>query len=231
MPSAHQVLQKAASVIPHPYFPTSLHLPHYTVPTMTMTTILTIFFAAVFGILGVSWILISRRKNASTSTKFLFLWFVACGFIHSVLEGYFAYNHKTIAGQSHVLAELWKEYAYSDSRYMSGDPFIVVMESVTSALWGPFSFLVAYFMYIDSPAAPILSFLVSLGQLYGDILYYATTLIEGAPHCSPSPFHYWFYFVHMNAYWIVIPLYVMWRSGKEMYRGVAALKKTKTKTL
>ncbi|TPX68685.1 hypothetical protein SpCBS45565_g02901 [Spizellomyces sp. 'palustris'] len=207
------------TTLKHPYYPSQLDLPHYTVPTMPMQQILTIFFSTVFVILLTSYSIISRSQT-TFGRKLVFLWFISCGFIHWGLEGYFAYNHKEIAGQSFVLAQLWKEYAYSDSRYMSGDSFVVVMESVTAFLWGPLSFLTAYLIFNDSPVAPILEFLVSTGQLYGDVLYYATTLIEGAPHCSPSPFHFWFYFVFMNAFWIVIPLTIMWNSARRMHRAM-----------
>ncbi|TPX55883.1 hypothetical protein PhCBS80983_g04960 [Powellomyces hirtus] len=207
--------------IPHPYFPTSLVLPHYTSPTMTMPRILTIFFSTVFLILGVSYKSISGpQKKIAFSRQMLFLWFVTCGFIHGVLEGYFAYNHKTIAGEHNILAELWKEYALSDSRYMSADSFVVIMESVTAYMWGPLSFYTAYLIYISSPVAPIFEFLVSTGQLYGDVLYYLTTLFEGAPHCSTNPFHFWFYFVFLNGFWIVIPLAVMYNAGCRMTSAV-----------
>lgn len=145
------------------------------------------------------------------------------------MEGYFAYNHKEIAGQSFLLAELWKEYAYSDSRYMSGDSFVVIMESITAALWGPLSFLTAYLIYSKSPLSPVFEFLISTGQLYGDVLYYFTTLFEGAPHCSEDPFHFWFYFVTLNAFWIVIPLCILWSSGKRMYRAVKLADGTRAK--
>ncbi|KAJ3300766.1 hypothetical protein HK104_003736 [Borealophlyctis nickersoniae] len=209
----------------HPYYPLSVVLPHYKPPTMKMGTILTLFFTSVFILLEVSYMLISRSRTHTGSRppfarRLLFLWFVACGFIHLVVEGYFAYNNKEIAGQTHVLAELWKEYALSDSRYMTSDPFVVIMESITAVLWGTGSFFTAYAIYRDHPIRHILQFLISTGQLYGDILYYLTTLIEGAPHCSTDPFHFWFYFVFLNAFWIVIPAGVMAASGKAMYRAL-----------
>ena len=40
-------------------------------------------------------------------------WFMACGLIHSVLEGYFALFHKTLAGEQTFLAQLCKCKVYS----------------------------------------------------------------------------------------------------------------------
>ncbi|RKO89576.1 EBP domain protein [Blyttiomyces helicus] len=208
------------TTLPHPYYPQTLLLPHYIPPQLTMPEILTTFFGAVAVIFLASWTLATRR-SLPVSTRLVFVWFVACGFIHGVLEGYFAFNNREIAGQTFFLAELWKEYAYSDSRYMSSDSFVVIMEGITAALWGPGSFMVAYAIYTNSPARHILQFLISTGQLYGDVLYYLTTLLEGAPHCSQSPFHFWFYFVFLNSFWIVIPLALMVSSARVMYGALA----------
>lgn len=47
--------------------------------------------------------------------------------------------------------------------------------------------------------------LVSLGQIYGDVLYFATCWIEGAVHVRPEPLYFWFYFIIVNGIWIVVP--------------------------
>ncbi|CAG8720168.1 5384_t:CDS:2, partial [Racocetra fulgida] len=46
--------------------------------------------------------------------------------------GYFALFHRTIAENNGLLAQMWKEYALSDSRYLTSDPFVVIMESITA---------------------------------------------------------------------------------------------------
>jgi cholestenol delta-isomerase len=56
----------------------------------------------------------------------------AGGFIHLFFEGYFGYTASRIAGNTHLFAQLWKEYALSDSRYMSYDAFTVAMERITA---------------------------------------------------------------------------------------------------
>lgn len=51
---------------------------------------------------------------------------------------------------------------------------------------------------------------ISVGQLYGDVLYYATSafdhLILGVSYSRPEAVYFWGYFVFLNAFWIVIPL-------------------------
>jgi cholestenol delta-isomerase len=51
---------------------------------------------------------------------------------------------------------------------------------------------------------------VSLGQLYGDVLYYATSMFDhyilNLSYSRPEAFYFWGYFVFMNLFWIIIPL-------------------------
>ena len=48
------------------------------------------------------------------------------------ISGYFSYNHTRMAGQQDFFGQLWKEYAWSDSRYLTSDPFVLCMETVTA---------------------------------------------------------------------------------------------------
>jgi cholestenol delta-isomerase len=51
--------------------------------------------------------------------------------------------------------------------------------------------------------------MVSLGQIYGDVLYYATSMFDlyykNLTYCRPEAYYFWFYFFFMNFIWIVIP--------------------------
>lgn len=84
------------------------------------------------------------------------------------------------------------------------------MESITAISWGPLSFLTAILIVKDSPYRYPIQALVSTGQLYGDVLYYSTSLFDeffsGKTYYRPEPYYFWFYFIFMNAFWIAIPL-------------------------
>jgi cholestenol delta-isomerase len=206
----------------HPFYPTTVTIPHYVPSKYNMLQILIPFFAAIFILIVASVVLVPRNK-------FSFIWFLLCGFIHFVIEGYFALNHATIAGQTTFLADLWKEYALSDSRYMTSDSFVYLMETITAFVWGPLSFFTSWLIYKNDPARHFYQIIISLGQLYGDILYYTTTISDGG-HWHPHPYYYWFYFVFMNMFWIIIPLCILVSSGKEVIRALRAtlsLKKNK----
>jgi len=49
--------------------------------------------------------------------------------------GYYAYNFKSMGGLQTLFGQLWKEYALSDSRYLTQDPFVLCMESITAVRW------------------------------------------------------------------------------------------------
>ena len=104
---------------------------------------------------------------------------------------------------------MWKEYAFSDSRYLTQDALVLCAESVTAIFWGPGCLLVAALIMLRHPFRHPSQMIVSMGQFYGDVLYYATSLFElfiaGKSYSRPEPFYFWFYFVLMNAFWIVIP--------------------------
>ncbi|KAL2913438.1 hypothetical protein HK105_207050 [Polyrhizophydium stewartii] len=223
---AKKMTAAASSAVEHPFYPLGLSVPNYNGRTWTALEILSVFFGVIVVAVIAGFVTVSRsahyapRRSPPFGTRLVFLWFLACGGIHTFVEGYFATFHRTIAGESNYMAELWKEYALSDSRYMTSDPSVVLIESITAYFWGPLSFVVCYMILKNSPSRHLLQFLISFGQLYGDVLYYGTTLAEGAPHCRPSAYYFWFYFVFMNAFWILIPGLIMFTSGARVVHGL-----------
>ena len=74
---------------------------------------------------------------------------------------------------------------------------------------GPFSFLTAWLLTTDSGYRHSFQALVSIGHIYSNLLYFATSLYDdyilGKQYYRPEPFYFWAYFVGMNAIWLVIP--------------------------
>lgn len=102
------------------------------------------------------------------------------------------------------------------------------METITAVFWGPLSFLCAWCILADHPLRHPLQSIVSLGQLYGDVLYYATCTFDfvssGIEYARPEPAYFWGYYVFLNAFWIVIPTCLLARSTRETARAFTALK-------
>ncbi|MCJ1232535.1 hypothetical protein MMC14_000488 [Varicellaria rhodocarpa] len=162
------------------------------------------------------------------------MWFVLSGTIHFFFEGYFALNHTRMAGMQDFFGQLWKEYSLSDSRYLTSDPFVLCMETVTAAMWGPLSFIVAWFITTENPLRHPLSSIVCIGQIYGDILYYATSMFDhyhkGLTYCRPEAYYFWGYYFFMNFIWIVIPGYLLYQSVDATANAFQAVNRM-TKTL
>lgn len=51
--------------------------------------------------------------------------------------------------------------------------------------------------------------IVCMAHLYGDVLYYATSLFDhyfnGRSYCRPEAYYFWVYYFLMNFIWIVVP--------------------------
>ncbi|KAF9979423.1 hypothetical protein BGZ65_006603 [Modicella reniformis] len=223
--------QAATKRVVHPYYPVDLVLDHYVPNTFTMKDTLIVLFSA-FGSIAVGALILSYQRRQSTlkglGNQLTFLWYAMCGFIHFFLEGYFGVYHRTLAGDQFFLAQIWKEYALSDSRYLSSDSFVLIMERITAFAWGPLAFYTAYAMYFNTPGRHVAQLIISLGQIYGCVLYYLTTMVEGSPHCDPHPYYYYFYFGFFNIFWMVVPSILMSNSIKHLYRAMKVVHQQET---
>jgi cholestenol delta-isomerase len=85
-------------------------------------------------------------------------------------------------------------------------------------------------MYHNRPARHIAQLIISLGQIYGCALYYATTMVEGSPHCDPHPYYYYFYFGFFNIFWMIVPSILMHNSIKNLYRAMKVAVAAETQT-
>lgn len=73
-----------------------------------------------------TWTVCLGTPNLSAAWKHADLWPGGLQY-----KGYFLYRHATLAGSQDLFAQLWKEYALSDSRYLTSDPFMLCVEAIT----------------------------------------------------------------------------------------------------
>jgi cholestenol delta-isomerase len=226
-------MNASSSFIPegalHPYFPLGIEIPGYQANALSAGTLVSTFVAGCAAIFLVTYSIIQMtRPSLSYGGIATTMWFVLCGFIHLFFEGYFARNFWQMGSQDDLFGQLWKEYALSDSRYLTQDTFVVCMEAFTAILWGPMSFVCAWTIVVDHPLRHPLQLIISLGQLYGDILYYATCFfqegVNSVVYYRPEPFYFWMYFFLCNFFWIVIP---GWLIGESVGVMTAAIRKVK----
>lgn len=75
--------------------------------------------------------------------------------------------------------------------------------------WGPICFFVAAFITTSHPLRHPLQIIVCVGQIYGLILYYATSMFDHyyneVTYSRPEFLYFWGYYFFMNFIWMVIP--------------------------
>ncbi|KAI1158734.1 Emopamil-binding protein [Nemania serpens] len=215
---------------PHPYHPLGVHIPAYEANTTPVPVLL----AALTGTLGLAVLgaaLAARKFNPGLSASGLavFCWFVMNACLHCVFEGYFVLNHATVASSQSLLAQLWKEYALSDSRYLTSDFFMLSVESITVFIWGPLCLANALATARNSPSRHALRIIACVAHLYGVTLYYATSQCEfyfaGRSHSRPEFVYFWVYYVGFNLPWAIVPAFLLFDSVKTVTSAMGALDK------
>lgn len=192
----------------HPYWPRHLKLDNFVPNDHPAWYILVCLFSTFGVILLTTWLLSGRASVVplGTGRRLVLCWFTVCAFVHLVIEGWFAVYHEVLLGDQAFLSQLWKEYAKGDSRYILEDSFIVFMETITACLWGPLSLWVVIAFLRQQPLRFVLQLVISVGQLYGDVLYFLMEQSEGFQHAEfGHPLYFWFYFVFMNGIWLIVP--------------------------
>ncbi|KAI0439292.1 Emopamil binding protein-domain-containing protein [Xylaria telfairii] len=214
----------------HPYHPLSVSIPGYEENAAPVTVLI----AALGGTLGfavLSAALVARKCNPGlrASGVAVFCWFVMNACLHCVFEGYFVLNHETIASSQSLLAQLWKEYALSDSRYLTSDFFMLSVESITVFFWGPLCLANAIATARNSSSRHVLRIIACVAHLYGVALYYATSQCElyfsGRSHSRPEFLYFWVYYVGFNLPWAIVPALLLIDSAKAVTRAMRALDK------
>ncbi|KAK3906655.1 Emopamil-binding protein [Staphylotrichum tortipilum] len=217
----------------HPYFPADAVIPGYA-PNTTPLPVILVVFGGLIGAFVLACVGLARRFNPGLkrAEQLTIAWFALCGFLHLFFEGYFILNHATLASSQSLFAQLWKEYALSDSRYLTSDPFMLCIETLTVLTWAPLSLLTALLTATNTttrrptPQQQILQTAVCVGHLYGVALYYGTCgfaeHMRGLSYSRPEAVYYWGYYVGMNAPWVVVPLVLLrrcWKVGVEVGEG------------
>ncbi|KAI0816292.1 Emopamil binding protein-domain-containing protein [Xylaria sp. FL0064] len=214
----------------HPYHPLGVDIPAYGANEAPVPVLL----AALAGTLGFTVLaaaLVARKLNPRLGASGLavFCWFLMNACLHCVFEGYFVLNHATVASSQSLLAQLWKEYALSDSRYLTSDSFMLSVESITVFIWGPLCLANAIATARNSPWRHALRIIACVAHLYGVALYYATSHCEfyftGRSHSRPEFVYFWVYYVGFNLPWAIVPGFLLLDSAKTVTRAMRALDK------
>ncbi|KAH0510814.1 3-beta-hydroxysteroid-Delta(8),Delta(7)-isomerase [Chionomys nivalis] len=217
----------------HPYWPRHLRLDNFVPNDLPTWHILAGLFSVSGVLIVITWLLSDRASVVPLGTwrRLALCWFTVCTFIHLVIEGWFSFYHDILLEDQAFLSQLWKEYSKGDSRYILNDGFIVSMETITALLWGPLSLWVVIAFLRQQPFRFVLQLVVSVGQIYGDVLYFLTEQRDGFQHGELGhPLYFWFYFVIMNGIWLVVPGVLVLDSIKHLTHAQSMLDSKVMKT-
>ncbi|CAM1502909.1 Fc.00g076850.m01.CDS01 [Cosmosporella sp. VM-42] len=215
---------------PHPYFPPLAPISGYVPNDTPLLHLVSIFGVVVAAVVGSA-----LRQTARSKAKMRGIdhvaasWFALCGFLHVAFEGYYLYHRNELASMNTPFAQLWKEYALSDSRYLTNDVFTISVETVTALVWGPLSWLTFLSILTNARTRHVLQVIVCTAHLESVALYYMTNWTEqrlhGVAYSRPEALYFWVYYVGFNAPWAVMPLVLLRDSWNEVGKAFEALGK------
>ncbi|KAI9501011.1 Emopamil-binding protein, partial [Coemansia spiralis] len=204
----------------HPYYPPSLVLDGYNAPKRSTFALVSTMGGAIGVLLSVTYLAYSWKRTAKTislADRLVAMWFVMCGAMHSLFELYYLTHYSTLCNSQEFAADMWKEYAKSDSRYLSQMPLVFALESITVFVTAPLCWAAAYGVWKSRPEIRHLSQLAaSLLHIYSVVLYFGTELLSPESNCRPEPLYYYGYFIAMNIPWLLVPSYLAYNSVGEM---------------
>ncbi|XP_032066751.1 3-beta-hydroxysteroid-Delta(8),Delta(7)-isomerase isoform X2 [Thamnophis elegans] len=208
-------------VVNHPYWPRNLEIPNYVPNDQPVWQSLTFVFLPSGILLILTWFVAGWRSKTwgpfGTWRTLGICWFAINVFIHGVIEGWFMLYHMEIPGDRSFLSQLWKEYCKGDSRYIIADNTIVWVETTTAIFLTPLSLWTVIAFLSRQSHRYVLQLIVSIGQLYGDIIYFGTEYSDGFRHSEIwHPVYFWFYFVFLNSLWTIIPTILIWDAWKHL---------------
>ncbi|TDZ87647.1 3-beta-hydroxysteroid-Delta(8),Delta(7)-isomerase [Colletotrichum sidae] len=214
----------------HPYYPAVVSLQHFTA-NETPVAVLIAAFGGIIAPSVLASVAVARkaRPSLSNADQLAIAWFALCGFLHCVFEAYFIFNHGTLASLQTLFGQLWKEYALSDSRYLTSDPFVFTVELITVFVWGPLCWAIVMSIARGSQLRHPLTIVMCVGHLYGVALYYLTSMSEyylnGVSHSRPEFLYFWIYYIGFNAPWVVVPGILLHKSVLHVKRGLESLER------
>ncbi|PIN06230.1 C-8,7 sterol isomerase [Handroanthus impetiginosus] len=213
----------------HPYIPRNLNLPDYVPVALSQSAIVSVYGIASVLVVSFMWILSGRFHKMSKVDRLLMCWWIFTGLTHIVLEGYFVFSPEFYKKKTpFYLAEVWKEYSKGDSRYAGRDSGVVAVEGITAVLEGPACLLAVYAIATKKSYRYILQVAISLGQLYGTLVYFITSILDG-DNFAASDFYYYAYYVFANGWWVLIPGIIIIHCWKKICAAIL-LDQKKAKT-
>jgi len=153
-----------------------------------------------------------ERKRARSGVV---IWFVACAFIHTVVELAFVFFRTTSSFRTAM-----NLYSAADLRYGTRiEAGTGSMETITGLIVGPFCLLTAYGIVKDTRWRHALQLCTSTCQMYGLAWFTLHPLFTTEQQVTHDPFLFVVVLIGMNAPWAIIPPVLWYESFKALSYG------------
>lgn len=153
----------------HPYYPLTASIATYAANKDSVVYLLSIFFSACTALFTATYFLFTTLNLRLTRTQLAtIMWFILSGSIHIFFEGFYVAHFADLGASQALIGQMWKEYAFSDSRYLTSNAFVLCMETITAVCWGPGCYLCAWLIAREHAARWGAVIVVSMGHVYGE---------------------------------------------------------------
>ncbi|PFH56483.1 hypothetical protein XA68_16438 [Ophiocordyceps unilateralis] len=126
------------------------------------------------------------------------------------------------AGGDNPFALLWMVYARADRRWAGADLGVVSLELLTVFVDGPLACYVCFLIAKGDPRASFWMVVLATCELYGGFMTFCPEWLTGNVNLNGSNFMYmWIYLVFFNMLWVVIPVYAVCYSFKDISNAFA----------
>jgi len=190
--------------------------------------------------------LYNKFLSFSFTDRITLIWFMIDAMTHLIMEASFLYFATQAGGAMHEnnknnpMAKIWQLYAEADDRWGAYyDPAIVAVEYPTVFFAGIGALFCIYGIINHCSWRHLLIVLISATEFIGNWYTFAPDVFEvqggrrqesAMKNCWNSDGTlnfklFWIYIIFMNGLWVVVPLVLLWDSGK---RIIQALEDTKT---
>jgi cholestenol delta-isomerase len=107
----------AAEEAANPYYPIGSSIAGYQANESSVPALLGVFFGTCIVVFSCSHTLAKRiQPDLRRGELLTMMWFILSGCIHIVFEGYYITHYASLGSKQTLLGQMWKEYAFSDSR-------------------------------------------------------------------------------------------------------------------
>ncbi|KFA67571.1 hypothetical protein S40285_04248 [Stachybotrys chlorohalonatus IBT 40285] len=126
------------------------------------------------------------------------------------------------AADGNPFAQLWMVYARADRRWAGADLGVISLELLTVFFDGPLALYICYCLSKRDPKASIWMIILATCELYGGFMTFCPEWLTGNINLDGSNFMYmWVYLVFFNMLWVVIPLYAVWYSVRDLSNALS----------